>query len=119
MLLNSVKNLSVLNNLILMKKRIAFSLFLVLLMGSTAFSQKYVFAVQKKGSNKWGYASLDGTVIIEPKFTEFSDFSENGYALVIHKVKYSIIKQIYHIEILCSIPFRCYQENLVVRTYFS
>lgn len=74
-----------------MKNKTAFSLFLILFMGSTALSQSYVFPVKQKGSKKWGYASLDGNVIIEPRFSEGSGFTEQGYALVLSKRSFSII----------------------------
>ena len=63
-----------------MKKKIVFSLLLVLLMEPTVLSQTYVFQVIQMGSKNWGYAGLDGKLIIEPKFKVSNEFSEQGNA---------------------------------------
>ena len=74
-----------------MKRKIIFSVILVLLMGSTVLAQTYVFQVIQKGSKNWGYAGLDGKLIIEPKFKASNKFSEQGSALVVSRNVYSII----------------------------
>ena len=74
-----------------MKKKIIFSLLIIISMGLTGLSQKNVLSVMQKGSKKWGYATLDGNVIIESRFSESSDFSEYGYALVLIKRNWLII----------------------------
>lgn len=74
-----------------MKKKLALSIYGVLIAGLAAFSQSYVFQITQKGSNDWGYANLEGKVIIEPQFKFSHSFSENGAALVMPKKKWVII----------------------------
>lgn len=74
-----------------MKRNIVFSIVLFLYLGSTVFSQSYVFQFRHKGSKYWGYASTDGKIFIEPKFKLSSPFSEHGVATVMYKTKYAII----------------------------
>lgn len=76
-----------------MKKKNVFTLLLILIAGSTVLSQTHVFPIKQKGSKKWGYASLDGNVFIEPKFSEASEFSGQGSAVVIIKNKFYIINR--------------------------
>ena len=54
-------------------------------------SQTYVFQVTQKGSKGWGYADLNGNVIIEPRFKISYEFSNEGCALVLNKRTFSII----------------------------
>lgn len=74
-----------------MKNKIAFSLVIVLLFWSNVMSQTYVFQVTEKGSKGWGYADLDGKVIIEPRFKISYEFSNEGCALVLDKRKFFIV----------------------------
>lgn len=74
-----------------MKRIFVLSFVFVLLMGSTVFSQSYVFQFREQGSKLWGYASTDGKIFIEPKFKLSSPFSEYGVASVMYKTKYYII----------------------------
>lgn len=74
-----------------MKRKIVLSLLLVLFMGMKVLSQTYVFQAKQKGSKKWGYAKIDGEIIIEPKFFTNFEFTEEGYALVMYKTRFAII----------------------------
>jgi hypothetical protein len=74
-----------------MKKVITFGCILLLLLEMAGLSQSNVFEVRVKGSREWGYANLDGEVIIEPKFAISNEFSENGLALVAPIKQYVII----------------------------
>lgn len=74
-----------------MKRKSVFSLLLILFCGSIVFSQTYVFQIIEKGSKKWGYAGVDGKVLIDPQYKVCSAFSENGFATVMYKGKYAII----------------------------
>ena len=74
-----------------MKKVITFSCILFLLFEISGFSQIYVVEVRVKGSKEWGYAKLDGEIIIEPQFKLSNEFSENGRALVLQGKRWSII----------------------------
>lgn len=62
-----------------MKKRaiLAFSFCLVSLY---SFAQTLVTQVKPAGNKKWGYATLDGTIIIQPQFDKCYEFSEYGLA---------------------------------------
>jgi len=63
-----------------MKKKTLLSFSLILLLASGAFSQTYVTQVKPVGNKKWGYATLDGKIIIEPQFDKCYEFSSSGYA---------------------------------------
>lgn len=65
-----------------MKRKICFSLFLFLLCGMTVYSQTYVFQAKQKGSRMWGYANLNGEMIIEQQFKVVTKFCEEGIAMV-------------------------------------
>lgn len=74
-----------------MKKAVTFGCLFLLLFEIAGFSQSYVFEVRVKGSREWGYANLDGEVIIEPQFNVSNQFSENGRAVVAPLKQYVII----------------------------
>lgn len=65
-----------------MKRKIIFSLVLILLSAITVIAQTHVFQAQPKGSKKWGYANLRGEMIVEPLYKISTKFSAEGYALV-------------------------------------
>ena len=73
-----------------MKSKISLSLFLFLFLITSIFSQTYVYQVKKKGSKRWGYANLEGVVIVKPKYQISYEFNEQGYALV-YKHKFLLI----------------------------
>jgi hypothetical protein len=54
-------------------------------------SQSYVYEVRIKGSKSWGYADLNGEVIIDPAYKLAFAFGESGQALVIPKKRWAII----------------------------
>lgn len=74
-----------------MKKVLTLSCILILLFELAALSQTYVYEVKVKGSKLWGYANLDGEVIIDPSFKLAFEFSENGRAIVFQKRHFAII----------------------------
>ena len=74
-----------------MKKVLTLGFIIVLLFEVAGLSQIYVYEVRVKGSKSWGYADLDGEVIIEPAFKLAFEFSENGRALVFPKKGFELI----------------------------
>jgi len=48
----------------------------------SAFSQTYVTQVKPAGDKKWGYANLDGKVIIPAQFDKCYEFTSSGYATI-------------------------------------
>ena len=78
-----------------MKKRIFFSLALIMLMLGSVFSQTLVTQVKPAGSKLWGYANIKGEQIIPAQFEKCFPFSEDGYAPIYDTKK----KQYYFINI--------------------
>ena len=74
-----------------MKKVLTLVCIIVLLFEIAGLSQIHVYEVRVKGSKLWGYADLDGEVIIEPAFKLAYEFSENGRALVFPKKSFELI----------------------------
>ncbi len=63
-----------------MKNRILFGLALVAMITGSAFSQTYVTQVKPAGGKLWGYANLQGELIIPAQFDKCYKFSGDGYA---------------------------------------
>ena len=74
-----------------MKKALILGCIIILLFELTGLSQIHVYEVRIKGSKLWGYADLDGEIIIEPAFKFGYEFSDNGRALVIPKKSFELI----------------------------
>ena len=74
-----------------MKHKIHYSIALVLLLGSQAFSQTYVTQVKPAGSKTWGYANLKGELIIPAQYAKCYKFSAEGLAPI-----YDTEKRQYH-----------------------
>jgi hypothetical protein len=63
------------------------NLFAILFLGiwNSTFSQTYVVQVKPIGTSFWGYADLDGKLIIQAKYQKCSEFSKEGVATVYDK----------------------------------
>jgi hypothetical protein len=78
-----------------MKKKMTLSLILTLLLGFSALAQNYVILVKPAGAEVWGYANINGDLIIEAKYKKCIGFSEEGFA-AIYDAK---VKQFYFINL--------------------
>ncbi len=65
-----------------MKNKIASTLFFLLLITGTTFSQIYVTQVKVAGQKKWGYATLSGELIIPAQYEKCYKFSSDGLAAI-------------------------------------
>ncbi|OFX89987.1 MAG: hypothetical protein A2W99_08490 [Bacteroidetes bacterium GWF2_33_16] len=65
-----------------------FALFVIVL-GVSVNAQTYVIQVRPPMSDTWGYANLEGEIIIEPQFKKCYEFSNEGVALVYFSIKNS------------------------------
>lgn len=63
-------------------KKIVFISFLVAVWGLSLQAQTYVFQVKPVGSKTWGYADLEGNMVIPATYDKTFAFSENGLAAV-------------------------------------
>jgi hypothetical protein len=64
-----------------MKKKRLLILCMLLLAGST-FAQTYVTQVKPAGNKKWGYANLNGEIIIPAQYEKCYQFSSDGLAII-------------------------------------
>jgi hypothetical protein len=76
---------------ITMKTKVAFSLLLVLFLGSTVLPQTYVFQVRLEDPKKWGYANFSGKIFIQPKFKTNYQFTEEESTLILDHQRFAII----------------------------
>lgn len=76
-----------------MKKSISITAILFLVIWTSSFSQTYVIQVKPENTEFWGYAGLDGKLIIQAKYQKSSEFSKEGLAAIYDKSskKFSII----------------------------
>jgi hypothetical protein len=77
----------------IMKKILILAFVLINLMMNSASSQTYVIQVRPVGSDDWGFAGLDGKLILKAQFHKCSGFSKEGLASIFDKKskKYYII----------------------------
>jgi len=64
-----------------MKKNIFLSL-TVCMLAFSSYSQTYITQVKSLQNKKWGYISLNGDVVVEPKFEKCYQFSSDGLAAI-------------------------------------
>ena len=64
-----------------MKKKRLLVLCMLLLAGSS-FAQTYVTQVKPAGNKKWGYANLNGEIIIPARYEKCYQFSSDGLAII-------------------------------------
>ncbi|HMG92509.1 MAG TPA: WG repeat-containing protein [Chryseolinea sp.] len=64
-----------------MKKKSLLVLCMLLLAGSS-FAQTYVTQVKPAGDKKWGYANLNGEIIIPAQYEKCYEFSSDGLAII-------------------------------------
>lgn len=65
-----------------MKKKILFSFIALVLVTCNAFSQTYITQVKPVGQKKWGYATLNGELVIQARFEKCYKFSSEGLAAI-------------------------------------
>jgi len=70
----------------MIKKPCLFALVL-LLISIQAISQTYVFQMRNADSKLWGYANVNGEIIIEPQYKMCYSFSEEGIAPVYYSLQ--------------------------------
>ena len=73
-----------------MKKKRFLFLCMLLLAGSS-FAQTYVTQVKPAGNKKWGYANLNGEIIIPAQYEKCYQFSSDGLAIIYESKQHHFI----------------------------
>lgn len=68
-----------------MIKKVCLNVIALIFLVVSASSQTYVFKMQRERSVFWGYADVNGNVIIEPQYRNCNSFSEEGIASVFYE----------------------------------
>jgi hypothetical protein len=98
----------------IMIRKIKLFTFFILALTTAVNAQTYVLQVRPFMSDTWGYANLNGEIIIDPQFKKCYEFSKEGVALV-----YFSIQNSYKIVTLNGEIIELENPNIIVKDFLG